>query len=289
MGPFQRALISVRHLIACSGSNNTRALTLVGHLLLCCVQLPFWLGVILSLRIYRSFVVDFYRVNQKPFHCLLIVLSFPISLSTIATQNELEDALRKRKGHTDISDEDLGLPSSPITSQRNGHGHHNLSDRPSGLSPYRLNLLSNQHSPINLMSIDSSEMDDDSFASHQMGAGFAANGSSSYASSKLNSMSFSSLNTSRASEDEPAASFSATLDVGERLSHSAAKHKMAIRPTKKSGPSRRSGRISDAVSHLFCIYITCPYLACEMFCAILKFFFWFDCVGNSDSEFVEFS
>lgn len=102
---------------------------------------------------------------------------------------------------------------------------------------------------MNLLSMDSSDMDDDSFASHQMGgAGFTKNVNSSYSSSKLNSMSFSSLNASSMSEDEPAASFSVSLDVGERLSHSAAKHKMAIRPTKKSGPSRRSGRISDAVS-----------------------------------------
>lgn len=147
-------------------------------------------------------------------------------------QNELEDALRKRKGQS--SDEDLGLPSSPSTSQRNNHKH-----RAPIVSPYRYNVpTSNQHSPLNLLSVDSSELDDDSFTSTTT-AGFPITSSGYMSSSKLN-MSFSSTRTS---DDELLTPSSD--NTTERLSHSAARHKMAIRP-KKNAPSRRA-RISDAV------------------------------------------
>lgn len=147
-------------------------------------------------------------------------------------QNELEDALRKRKGQSDVSDEDLGLPSSPSTSQRNGN---HMNDRAPGLSPLRHNTQAN-HSPLNMLSMDSSEMDDDSFTSNT--PGFLTN-SSYLSSSKLN-MSFSST---RISDDELLAPSS---NMSGRLSHSAARHKMAVRP-KKNAPSRR-GRIGDTVS-----------------------------------------
>lgn len=147
-------------------------------------------------------------------------------------QNELEDALRKRKGQSDVSDEDLGLPSSPSTSQRNGN---HLNERAPGLSPFRHHTQAN-HSPLNMLSMDSSELDDDSFTSTT--PGFLT--SSGYLSSSKLNMSFSSTRTS---DDELLAPSS---DMSGRLSHSAARHKMAIRP-KKNAPSRR-GRISDAVS-----------------------------------------
>lgn len=106
-----------------------------------------------------------------------------------------------------------------------------------GHSPYRMNYQT-AHSPAKMLSMDSStEMGDDPFA---------LPGNSSYSSNKLN-MSFSSMNTTRTSQqisdDEVFAN--ATQDVGERLSHSAARHKMAIRPKKNVG---RRGRLSEGVS-----------------------------------------
>lgn len=175
---------------------------------------------------------DLCRQTYTHTHSNDSVFSESASSLSIVLKNELEDALRKRKGQSDVSDEDLGLPSSPSTSQRNGN---HMNDRAPGLSPFRHNTQAN-HSPLNMLSMDSSEMDDDSFTSNT--PGFLT--SSSYLSSSKLNMSFSSTRTS---DDELLAPSS---NMSGRLSHSAARHKMAVRP-KKNAPSRR-GRISDTVS-----------------------------------------
>lgn len=119
------------------------------------------------------------------------------------------DALRKRRNRPDASDEDLGLPRSPTTPQRKD------------------NVINHSEGSLSLLSMVSSDMDDDSLAT----TAAAPNSSGySFASSK-----FSSQNTSQNSDEvDLDASISST---GSRLSHSAARHKMAIRP-KKKGPTR---------------------------------------------------
>lgn len=162
-------------------------------------------------------------------------------------QNELEDALRKRKGPSDQSEEDLGLPSSPPTSQRNGH-HVSAAERAyaHSQSPYRMNFQSIQ-SPSKLLTLDNGggDMDDDAFASAIGNISYGSNINTSYSSSKLN-MSFTSMHTTKTSvASDGEETFGNGLDVGERLSHSAARHKMAIRPKKNVG---RRGRVSEGVS-----------------------------------------
>lgn len=112
-----------------------------------------------------------------------------------------------------MSDEDLGLPGSPSTPPRNGtHStdDHNTSNGNSGRGLH--------HSSLGLLSMSSSEIfGDDSMDS---GTGFLSQSKSSY---EIGSNDELDLNVTR----EPMM----------RLSHSAAKHKMAVRP-KKKGPSR---------------------------------------------------
>lgn len=126
-------------------------------------------------------------------------------------QAELADALRKRKSRSDASEEDLGLPRSPSTPPRSGNHQvdgHNNSNSSNG---------NHHHSSLGILSMTSSEIYDDSIDS----IGYLSQSKSSYEiGSKFDEFD---LNVTRESET--------------KLSHSAAKHKMAIRP-KKKGPSR---------------------------------------------------
>lgn len=145
-------------------------------------------------------------------------------------QAELVDALRKRRNRPDASDEDLGLPRSPTTPQRKD------------------NVINHSEGSLSLLSMVSSDMDDESMVTT---AAAAANSSGySFASSK-----FSSQNTSQNSDEvDLDASVSST---GSRLSHSAARHKMAIRP-KKKGPTRhrQPKEVSKRV-HFHCFKTNC--------------------------------
>lgn len=78
----------------------------------------------------------------------------------------------------------------------------------------------------------SSDMDDES----SVGFGNSGVGDTSVHQISLTSSRFSSQNTSRSS-DEVDLDMSITSN-GSRLSHSAARHKMAVRPNKKKGPTR---------------------------------------------------
>ncbi len=78
----------------------------------------------------------------------------------------------------------------------------------------------------------SSDMDDES----SVGFGNSGTGDTSVHQISLTSSRFSSQNTSRSS-DEVDLDMSITSN-GSRLSHSAARHKMAVRPNKKKGPTR---------------------------------------------------
>lgn len=145
-------------------------------------------------------------------------------------QAELADALRKRKSRSDASDEDLGLPRSPSTPPRNG-GHHVVDGQ--------MNSTSNgsrHHSSLGLLSMGSSEIYDDSMES----SSFLSTSKSSYEIGKHD-----------ASDDifPPEISMNSSRDSDTRLSHSAAKHKMAVRP-KKKGPSRPPRRTNDVSFNL---------------------------------------
>lgn len=141
----------------------------------------------------------------------------------------MADVLRKRRNHRttatndDASDEDLGLPRSPITPHRNPHPINQSSE-----------------GSLSLLSMVSSDMEDESNASVIAAAGMVNISGTSSSSQKWS-------DSSRNSTDEVDldASFGSTGSA--RLSHSAARHKMAIRPNKKKGPSRhlRKATITD--------------------------------------------
>lgn len=140
-------------------------------------------------------------------------------------QAELADALRKRKSRSDASDEDLGLPRSPSTPPRNG-GHHVVDGQINSTNAAR----HQHHSSLGLLSMASSEIYDDSMES----SSFLSTSKSSYEIGKHDT-----------SDDMfPEISLNSSRDSETRLSHSAAKHKMAIRP-KKKGPSRLPRKPTD--------------------------------------------
>lgn len=85
-------------------------------------------------------------------------------------------------------------------------------------------------------------MDDES----SVGFGNSGAGDTSVHHISLTSSKFSSQNTSRSS-DEVDLDISITSN-GSRLSHSAARHKMAVRPNKKKGPTRH--RKPNEVSYM---------------------------------------
>lgn len=160
--------------------------------------------------------------------------SFFVFFISFHFQAELADALRKRKSRSDASDEDLGLPRSPSTPPRsNGgvhhHHHHHVVDG-------QMNSANagRHHSSLGLLSMASSEIYDDSMES------------SSFLSTSKSSYEISSSSKHDTSDDifPPEISLNSSRDSDTKLSHSAAKHKMAIRP-KKKGPSRLPRKPTD--------------------------------------------
>lgn len=134
----------------------------------------------------------------------------------------MADVLRKRRNRPDASDEDLGLPRSPITPQR------------------QKNAINQSEGSLSLLSMVSSELDDESSTSVIA----AADGSSGAANSSIASGKWSSSqDTSRNSTDEVDLDAS-VQSAGSKLSHSAARHKMAVRP-KKKGPTRHHRKPID--------------------------------------------
>lgn len=162
------------------------------------------------------------------------------------SQAELVDALRKRRPRPDTSDEDLGLPRSPITPQR------------------KENAINQSEGSLSLLSMVSSDMDDESSA----GFGNSGAGDTSIHQISLTSSRFSSQNTSRSS-DEVDLDMSITSN-GSRLSHSAARHKMAVRPNKKKGPTRH--RKPNEVCDLCSPFKTLVFNGFSIYRATLLFF-----------------
>ncbi|XP_055529306.1 probable WRKY transcription factor protein 1 [Wyeomyia smithii] len=134
---------------------------------------------------------------------------------SITLKNELADVLRKRRKDRqhEASDEDLGLPQSPITPQRK--------DRAMNKSEGSLSILSMTSSDLDLEERSGSN-------------------ASGYNLFHLDSSSSSACNRSSDNPDDNGAESPAS-----KLSHSAAKHKLAVRP-KKKGPTRARARTRES-------------------------------------------
>uniref|UniRef100_A0A1Q3FQ96 DUF4739 domain-containing protein n=1 Tax=Culex tarsalis TaxID=7177 RepID=A0A1Q3FQ96_CULTA len=137
---------------------------------------------------------------------------------SITLKNELADVLRKRRKDRasggEASDEDLGLPQSPITPQRKDRGGINKSEG-------SLSILSMTSCSSDL---DLEERSGSNASGHNLLHLDSSAGSSMYSRSIHDT-------TDDNGSDSPAA----------KLSHSAAKHKLAVRP-KKKGPTRARTR-----------------------------------------------
>lgn len=141
----------------------------------------------------------------------------------MSSQAELADALRKRKSRSDASDEDLGLPRSPSTPPRNDHHVIDDTSNSSTGTGIRSNQHHHFHSSLGLLSMASSESYD------ECSQNFLSTSKSLYNTSGKFSV------VGDEFFPEMALHLSGSSDT--KLSHSAAKHKMAVRP-KKKGPSR---------------------------------------------------
>ncbi|XP_019868473.2 calponin homology domain-containing protein DDB_G0272472 isoform X3 [Aethina tumida] len=126
---------------------------------------------------------------------------------------ELCERLRLRRGRGDTSEDDEGLPRSPCNSPTTADSHlHNKTAK---------DLATKSHSTCSdgsLLSMDSSEMDEDSY------------GLNSRHSSKL------SLHDKRSVEQD------SDFEIGSSttpLNHSAAHHRVAVRPKRTHGAPRR--------------------------------------------------
>ncbi|XP_026836939.1 uncharacterized protein LOC6547211 isoform X3 [Drosophila erecta] len=149
--------------------------------------------------------------------------SNPFQLSFAA---ELTDVLRKRRNRPDASDEDLGLPRSPASPQRRAAG--GTSSRNTSGVGHQSRGHQSEVSSLSLHSVNSGEVEtEDSQSSHQYRHHSRVSTSSSI------SMGSDILRSHH--EDD----VDAVGGERHRLSHAAAKHKMAIRPVKKKGPTRQ--------------------------------------------------
>ncbi|XP_055907903.1 putative mediator of RNA polymerase II transcription subunit 26 isoform X3 [Eupeodes corollae] len=140
------------------------------------------------------------------------------------TWAELADVLRKRRNRPDASDEDLGLPRSPTTPQRRETNNTTNQSEVSSLSMLSMNST-----------IDFDDELPSSTANHSGDFSSAADRTSSSISSKFSADS---------SRSEHVELFSSNWT---RLSHSAAKHKMAVRPVKKKGPTRHRRTLESSI------------------------------------------
>ncbi|XP_055631897.1 bromodomain-containing protein DDB_G0280777 isoform X2 [Toxorhynchites rutilus septentrionalis] len=136
---------------------------------------------------------------------------------SITLKNELADVLRKRRKdrQSEASDEDLGFPQSPITPQRKDRG------------------INKSEGSLSILSMTSSDLDlEERSMSNASGHNLLHLDS---ASSSMYNRSFD--NQEENGADSPAA----------KLSHSAAKHKLAVRP-KKKGPTRARARPRESTA-----------------------------------------
>ncbi|KAH8237298.1 hypothetical protein KR038_009372 [Drosophila bunnanda] len=144
---------------------------------------------------------------------------------------ELTDVLRKRRNRPDASDEDLGLPRSPASPQRRaaggnnsrvayGGGHQSHHQSRGGAQGAQ---SQSEVTSLSLLSVNSAEGDTEDSHRHHLRV------------STSSSISMGSDILRPHQEDD----VDAVGREQHRLSHAAARHKMAIRPAKKKGPTRQ--------------------------------------------------
>ncbi|XP_064542357.1 platelet binding protein GspB isoform X2 [Drosophila montana] len=142
---------------------------------------------------------------------------------SIVLKAELTDVLRKRRNRPDASDEDLGLPRSPASPQR--HAGAGQSRKAAGYQP-RSVAQGHEVSSLSLLSVNSTDGEDSQ--SHRQHSSKSISSSEQIGSVVL--------------RDHQEDDVDAVGLERHRLSHAAAKHKMAIRPVKKKGPTRQHRR-----------------------------------------------
>ncbi|XP_032591241.1 serine-rich adhesin for platelets isoform X2 [Drosophila grimshawi] len=148
---------------------------------------------------------------------------------SIVLKAELTDVLRKRRNRPDASDEDLGLPRSPVSPQRmTGAGQ----SRKTAGGQVRSVAQGHESSSLSLLSVNSTDGEDTS-QSHRQHTSSKSISSAEHSSSVL-------LREQHNHHNEE--DVDAVGSERQRLSHAAAKHKMAIRPVKKNGPTRHHRR-----------------------------------------------
>ncbi|XP_017027885.1 uncharacterized protein [Drosophila kikkawai] len=173
---------------------------------------------------------DYSRETLSQSHDSVFSESATASSLSIVLKAELTDVLRKRRNRPDASDEDLGLPRSPASPQRravggnssgrlaSGGGHHSHhQSRAQGAHSQ------SEVSSLSLLSVNSAEVEPEE--SHRHPSRVSTSSSISMGSDILRSH----------QEDD----VDAVGREQHRLSHAAARHKMAIRPAKKKGPTRQ--------------------------------------------------
>ncbi|XP_053962495.1 probable serine/threonine-protein kinase DDB_G0282963 isoform X2 [Anastrepha ludens] len=188
-------------------------------------------------------------------------------------QAELSDVLRKRnRNRQDASEEDLGLPRSPASPQRHADRTHRNHHTASGSGRYSSGNHNNVATPSSATG-NQSEVSSLSLLSMNSGDGeeilaaSTANNSTTSTKEVVQDRSMTSsfggrsitrsstVSTTSVCSEIYRHSSSASLGSDsnrdepdllgakcQRLSHSAAKHKMALRPAKKKGPSRQHRR-----------------------------------------------
>uniref|UniRef100_A0A6P4F9Y5 Formin-J isoform X1 n=1 Tax=Drosophila rhopaloa TaxID=1041015 RepID=A0A6P4F9Y5_DRORH len=169
---------------------------------------------------------DYSRDTLSQSHDSVFSESATASSLSIVLKAELTDVLRKRRNRPDASDEDLGLPRSPASPQRRAAG--GTSSRNASGVGHQSRGHQSEVSSLSLLSVNSAEAEtEDSQSSHhhRHHSRVSTSSSISVGSDILRSH----------HEDD----VDAVGGERHRLSHAAAKHKMAIRPAKKKGPTRQ--------------------------------------------------
>ncbi|XP_034650689.1 serine-rich adhesin for platelets isoform X1 [Drosophila subobscura] len=188
---------------------------------------------------------DYSRETLSQSHDSVFSESATASSLSIVLKAELTDVLRKRRNRPDASDEDLGLPRSPASPQRRVAGGQSQSR---GAAPGHSQLRGHSQSEVSslsLQSVNSAEETEDSQSNgHSHSHSQSQSQSHRYHSrvSTSSSVSMGSDILRPHHEDE----VDAVGTERHRLSHAAAKHKMAIRPAKKKGPSRQHRRTLES-------------------------------------------
>ncbi|BFG03329.1 serine-rich adhesin for platelets [Drosophila madeirensis] len=184
---------------------------------------------------------DYSRENLSQSHDSVFSESATASSLSIVLKAELTDVLRKRRNRPDASDEDLGLPRSPASPQRRVAGGQSRGAAP-GHSQLRGHSQS-EVSSLSLQSVNSAEETEDSQSnghSHSQSQSQSHRYHSRVSTSSSISMGSDILRPHHDDEVD------AVGTERHRLSHAAAKHKMAIRPAKKKGPSRQHRRTLES-------------------------------------------